>query len=170
MYKRQAQARVGQLPPALEKGDVATWAHVDRAALRILSTQIRHYSTRDAEEPAKSVVFSAEHRALAHEAAAKSTVLLQNHTVDGKPILPLDPTSLSRVAVIGRLANAINTGDGGSSSVKDCPEVTTAYAGIKSALPTANITLEEADSVSAARAAAEPVSYTHLTLPTKRIV
>jgi len=150
-----AQARVGQLRPALEKGDVATWAHVDRAALRILSTQIRHYSTRDPSEPSKSVVFSAEHRALAHEAAAKSMVLLQNQHVDSKPILPLDPTSLSHVAVIGRLANAINTGDGGSSSVKDCPEITTAYAGIKSALPSATITLEEADSVSAARAAAE---------------
>jgi beta-glucosidase len=65
--------------------------------------------------------------------------------------LPLQADQLKKVAVIGRLANAINTGDGGSSSVKDCPEIITAYAGLKAALPSAHITLEERDDASAAK-------------------
>lgn len=81
-------------------------------------------------------------------------VLLQNELVDGKPLLPLQATELKKVAVVGRLANAVNTGDGGSSSVKDCPDIITAYAGLKTALPSASVTLEERDDASAAKSAA----------------
>ena len=44
-------------------------------------------------------------------------LLLRNEPVDGAPVLPLDPTQ--RVAVIGRLADTVNIGDGGSSDVWD---------------------------------------------------
>ena len=57
-----------------------------------------------------------EHQALAREAAAKAVVLLQNEPVDGTPLLPLDP-DVHRVAVLGRLADVRNLGDGGSSDV-----------------------------------------------------
>ena len=36
----------------------------------------------------------------AREAAAKSIVLLRNETVDGTPVLPLDPATLRSIAVI----------------------------------------------------------------------
>lgn len=149
-----AQQRVGQLEAKLEEGKEVTWDDVDRSVKRILATQIRHYANRETKEPEKTVVFCDEHRKLAREAAQKSMVLLQNEKVDDEPVLPLSASSLANVAVIGRLANAINTGDGGSSSVKDCPEVVTAYDGIKGALPNAKVSLCESDDVEAARKAA----------------
>lgn len=149
-----AQQRVGQLEAKLEEGKEVSWDDVDRSVKRILATQIRHYVQREAQEPEKSVVFCDEHRQLAREAAQKSMVLLQNSLVNDKPVLPFDASSLANVAVIGRLANAINTGDNGSSSVKDCPEIVTAYNGLKKALPGSNVTLSESDDVEAARKAA----------------
>lgn len=149
-----AQQRVGQLAAKLEEAKEVSWDDVDRSVKRILATQIRHYAQREAKEPERSDVFCDEHRNLAREAAEKSMVLLHNEIVDERPVLPLNASALSNVAVIGRLANAINTGDNGSSSVKDCPEVVTAYDGIKSALPKAKVSLTETDDVQAAREAA----------------
>ena len=53
-----------------------------------------------------AVVFSAEHRALAREAAARAMVLLQNEPVDGAPVLPLDPAVVRTVAVAGASPSA----------------------------------------------------------------
>jgi hypothetical protein len=60
--------------------------------------------------------------------------------VKAKPLLPLTADRLSKVAVVGRLANIANTGDRGSSRVS-CPEVVTPYQGLKAALPQAEILL-----------------------------
>ena len=62
---------------------------------------------------------SPEHRALAREVAARSVVLLRNEPVDGAPVLPLAADGLRVAAVLGRLADAVNLGDGGSSDVWD---------------------------------------------------
>jgi beta-glucosidase len=61
-------------------------------------------------------------------------VLLRNEPVDGRPLLPLDPGRLARVAVLGRLADVANTGDHGSSDVR-APAVVTPLAGLRAALP-----------------------------------
>src|SRR5262245_64836027 len=61
-----AQQRARDLPGALERGEV-TWEHVDRAARRILGTQLRAYARRDEAEPDASVVFCGEHGALSRE-------------------------------------------------------------------------------------------------------
>ncbi|GIF22595.1 beta-glucosidase-like glycosyl hydrolase [Actinoplanes tereljensis] len=122
------QQRAQHLPEAVEE------EFVDRAARRILRTQLA-YHARDLEPaPSPDVVFSAEHRALAREVAQRSMVLLKN---DG--VLPLDASSLTSVAVLGRLAATANTGDQGSSDVRS-PEVVTALAGLTAALPGVRVT------------------------------
>jgi beta-glucosidase-like glycosyl hydrolase len=147
------QQRAQHLPGDLAEGR-ASWDDVDRAARRILRTQLRSYATRDETEPSLDVVFSAEHRALAREAAARSMVLLKNDGVGGSPLLPLDPSSISTLAVIGRLTDAQNMGDHGSSDVHS-PEGVTPLQGLTAALPDARITqVTEDDPATAAAAAA----------------
>ena len=60
-------------------------------------------------------------------------VLVRNAPVGGAPILPLDAATLSRVAVLGPLADVANTGDAGSSDVRP-PSVVTPLAGLRDAL------------------------------------
>ncbi len=67
------------------------------------------------EEPSNvdpSVIASDEHLAVAQEAAEKGAVLLKNESA----ALPLDESALSRLAVVGLLADTPNTGDTGSSN------------------------------------------------------
>jgi hypothetical protein len=77
----------------------------------------------------ESVLESEEHLAVAREAAAEGAVLLKN--TGGA--LPLSPTGLSRIAVVGVLADEANTGDTGSSSVRSS-FVVTPLQGIQEAL------------------------------------
>ena len=128
------QQHGAHLRDALTEGR-ADWSHVERAGLRILGMQLRHHVSREHEEPRNTVV-SAEHVALAREAAARSMVLLKNDAppAAAAPTLPLDPTSLGTLAVVGRLADVANTGDHGSSDVR-APYVVTALEGLRTALP-----------------------------------
>jgi beta-glucosidase len=147
------QQRGRALPDALADGR-ASWDDVRRAAVRILATQLRSAASLDGEAPSPEVVASAGHRALAREAAALSMVLLRNEPVDGTPVLPL-PTGLRSLAVIGRLADEPGTGDHGSSDVR-APEVVTALAGLRAALPDVDLRhVPDDDPEAAAAAAAE---------------
>ncbi|RZS87385.1 beta-glucosidase [Motilibacter rhizosphaerae] len=146
------QQRGEHLAKDIEEGR-ASWDDVRRSGVRILATQLRHAASLTEAEPDASVVASAEHRALARETAARAMVLLRNESVDGAPVLPLDASSLRRVAVIGRLADQANTGDHGSSDVR-APEVVTALAGLRAALPDAEVVHVDADDPAAAAAAA----------------
>lgn len=119
-------------------------ALVDRAARRLLRTQLAFAAAVPAEPPPLSVVAGAEHRALAREVAARSMVLLRNSTVDGAPVLPLSAGRLRRVAVLGPLADVANTGDHGSSDVR-APSVVTALAGLRDALPDVSFVDSAAD-------------------------
>ncbi|MFP3380849.1 hypothetical protein SB767_31485, partial [Bacillus sp. SIMBA_069] len=89
-------------PTDLKEGR-ASWSDVDRSGLRIIATQLRHYASTLDREPNEDVVFSAQHRALAHEAAREAVVLLKNDEVGGVPLLPLDAAGIRRLAVIGAL-------------------------------------------------------------------
>jgi beta-glucosidase len=150
-----AQQRAQHLPEAIRSGAV-TDDHIERAARRILSTQLRSYARRQDSEPSSAVVFSEAHRDLAREVAGRAMVLLKNDPVDGQPLLPLDPGALGRVAVIGRLADVANTGDHGSSDVRS-PTVVTPLEGLRAALPGVEISHTSADdpalAADAARAA-----------------
>jgi hypothetical protein len=77
----------------------------------------------------ESALESEEHLAVAREAAAEGAVLLKNTA----GALPLSPTGLSRIAVVGVLADEANTGDTGSSSVRSS-FVVTPLQGIQEAL------------------------------------
>lgn len=148
-----AQQRVVHLADDLAAGR-ASWADVERAALRTLGTQLRHHAGRTLAEPGSAVMACAEHRALAREVAGRAMVLLRNEAVDGRPVLPLDAAALHRVAVLGRLADLPSTGDHGSSDVR-APEVVTALAGLRAALPGVAIEhVTDADPLAAAATAA----------------
>ena len=108
--------RQQHLPAALDRGE-ATWADVDRSVERVIGTLLRFDHVLSTPSPSVDVLGQREHRALAREAAARSVVLLRTEPVDSSPVLPLSPTQ--HVAVIGRLANTVNIGDGGSSDVWD---------------------------------------------------
>lgn len=134
-----------RLLAAVEAGDVPL-AVVDRACGRILRAL---YAVETAVEPradyGMGVVACAEHVALALEAAEKSAVLLVN---DG--VLPL--AAGVRLAVLGRLAGVVNTGDNGSSRVR-APYVVTVLEGLRRVFGDV-LTGDEGDLVGAAEAAA----------------
>jgi beta-glucosidase len=96
---------------------------IDTACRRILRTL---YTAGAAEDPLpaypESLVANEQHLALALEAAEKSAVLLKNDSV-----LPF--AKGTRLAVLGRLARLINTGDNGSSRVQ-ARHVVTALEGL----------------------------------------
>jgi beta-glucosidase len=147
------QQRAQHLPADLESGRAA-WAWVERSGVRSIATQLRFEAGRTAPAPAPEAVASDAHRALAREAAARAMVLLRNEPVDGAPVLPLDASTITRVALIGRLADMPNTGDHGSSDVR-ATHVVTALEGLRAALPGAQIdTVPDDDPQAAASAAA----------------
>lgn len=107
----------------VENGEVPV-ERVDDAVLRLLRQQLRLVRPGSYDP---DLVGSESNRALAREAAQKSIVLLQN---DGN-LLPVQ--GLEKIAVIGRLADTPNTGDGGSSDTRPA-YVITPLAGIQAAL------------------------------------
>ena len=114
MPYRMVRAR--DLPDALERGE-ASWDDVDAAARHIVATLLRFDDVLSTPAPPRDVLGAPAHRALAREVAARSVVLLRNEPVDAAPVLPL--ARGARVAVVGRLADRVNLGDGGSSDVWD---------------------------------------------------
>jgi beta-glucosidase len=116
--------RAQHLPGALERGE-ASWADVDESVTRLIATLLRFDPVLGAPPPEPEVIGCAAHRDLARLAAARSTVVLRNDDIDGAPLLPLDPTVPTSVAVLGRLADEVNLGDSGSSDVwaNDCRTV-----------------------------------------------
>lgn len=114
MPYRMVRAR--DLAGALERGEVS-WDDVDAAVTRVVATLLRFDDVLARPAPPRDALGAPEHRALAREVAARSAVLLRNEPVDGSPVLPL--TRDANVAVIGRLADQVNLGDGGSSDVWD---------------------------------------------------
>ena len=108
--------RAQHLRAALDRSD-ASWDDVDDAAARVIATRLRFDDVLSRPAPDPAVLGSREHRALAREVAGRSVVLLRNEAVEGVPVLPLVPGT--RLAVIGRLADTVNIGDGGSSDVWD---------------------------------------------------
>lgn len=117
------------LDPALDAGE-CTEDDITRAVTNTVTTLLRFAELLAAPAPDLHVLASAPHRALAREAATKAMVLLRNEPVDGTPVLPIEVTSVSRVAVLGRLAAMRNLGDGGSSDVW-APSVVTPLDGVR---------------------------------------
>jgi beta-glucosidase len=137
-----------KLQAAVESADVPA-ALVDEAVLRLLRRKIDYATRPDPIPYPASLVRAAEHVALTREAAEKSLVLLKN---DG--LLPLDASSLKSLAVVGRLADAPNLGDYGSSRVyPPAGTVVTVVAGLRSRLG-ARVVHEPGADLAKAKAAA----------------
>ena len=144
------QQRAATLPAALGNGGLNR-ADVERAANRQLSAQIR-LALRARPNPPAGVVASTEHRRLAREAACRGAVLLRNQVRDGMPALPLAQASLSRVALLGPLADLSNQGDVGSSMVSP-PSSVTILDGLRERLGTKLIHAGGTDPAAAVAAA-----------------
>ena len=150
------QQRAAALPGALAAGEIG-WDLVARSGVRLLAAQLRSYAERGT--PAKSGEMAApEARALAREVAARAMVLLRNEPVGGAPVLPIDPAGVRRLAVIGRLADARNMGDKGSSDVRP-PSQVSPLAGIRAAFPNAEILLATDDDPAFAAAIAAQADH-----------
>jgi beta-glucosidase len=124
-----------RLMKLVRKGEVSE-SVIDEAVLRILRQKIRFAQVGEPIRYATSAVPTPEHKALAREAAQKSMVLLKNERVADSPhpILPVNIAHVKSIAVIGKLANARNIGDRGSSMVRP-PYVVTMLEGIRTAVP-----------------------------------
>ena len=120
-----AQQRAMALADAVGSGELSEDL-IDQRVTETVATLLRFVSVF-AREPGPEVIACGEHRALAREAASASMVLVANDD-----LLPVDPASLTRVAVLGRLAATPNLGDGGSSDVYP-PEVATPLDGLHAA-------------------------------------
>ena len=146
------QQRKATLPRALRDGRLAR-ADVERAAGRLIAAQLR-LALRALPAPPREVVAGADHRRLAREAAARGAVLLRNERVDGVPALPLS-ADVGRVAVLGRLADAANLGDTGSSRVRP-PATVSVLHGLRERLGDRVVHVASAGPAAAGPAAAGP--------------
>jgi len=147
-----AQQRATHLRLQLASGETS-WDKVERAGVRLIAAQLRSYASRAQGEFPQEIMANDEARALARTVAGRSMVLLKNDVVEGAPILPLAPGEIRSIAVIGRLANAPNMGDHGSSDVR-APSHSTPVDGITAAFPGARITVVTDDDCASAAAAA----------------
>jgi beta-glucosidase len=145
--------RAQHLRDALDGGE-ASWGDVDASVTRLVATLLRFDEVLSAPPPGRDVIGCDEHRALARSVAARTTLLLRNEIVDGTPVLPLRADDLP-AAVIGRLADTVNLGDGGSSDVWAL-ECTTVLAGLREALP--HVVYDPGDDLETAARAAESAS------------
>jgi len=108
-----ARHRYGRpLTRAVQSGVVSEQI-VDEAVNRVLATRLLFALAPDREEYPETVIACPEHVALARDVAEQSAVLLKN---DG--VLPFAVDATRKLAVIGRLGTASNTGDRGSSHVR----------------------------------------------------
>ena len=99
---------------------------IDDSAKRIIQTVLKFTRRKDPMKYDKSLIACKEHVELAREAAEKSMVLLKNKN----KILPLNVDKIRTLAIIGRLADLKNTGDRGSSYVRQ-KNIITPLQGIK---------------------------------------
>jgi len=99
---------------------------VDDSARRILRTVLKYTTKEDPQNYNSELIGCSEHVLLAREVAEKSMVLLKNQG----NLLPLNINKIDSLAVIGRLANLKNTGDHGSSHVRQ-NNIITPLQGIK---------------------------------------
>ncbi|MFJ6001742.1 beta-glucosidase [Arthrobacter sp. NPDC092385] len=118
-----------KLVAAAESGEVSREAILEKVT-RILRLAAR-VGVLDGFEPAVTdVPAEIDGRAFAREAAIRGSVLVRN---EGN-VLPLDPSTLKRVAVIGHNASEARTQGGGSATVMPL-RIVSPLEGLREALP-----------------------------------
>jgi beta-glucosidase len=101
-----------RLLAAVKAGEVPT-AQIDDAALRMCRLIVRTGALDGAPAPTGELR-TARHRRIAEDAAVEAVVLLKNEA----DLLPLEPATLRRLAVVGPNAAARRIQGGGSSQVR----------------------------------------------------
>ena len=101
-----------EIPQALKEGRV-TEDDLNEAVGYILRTILYYETRKDPEAFTPDVIARPSHIAVAKRAAEEAAVLLKN---EGH-VLPLNPEKTGRILVLGKLGNAQNIGDHGSSMV-----------------------------------------------------
>jgi len=101
-----------KLLAAVEAGEVPT-ARIDDAALRLCRLILRT-GVLDGGAPPTGELRTARHQRIARDAAIEAVVLLKNQG----DLLPLEPATLRRIAVVGPNAAARRIQGGGSSQVR----------------------------------------------------
>ena len=99
---------------------------VDDSVRRILRTVLKYTTKKDPQDYNSDLIGCEDHVFLAREVAEKSMVLLKNQ----EEILPFDANKMDSLAVIGPLADLKNTGDHGSSNIRQ-KNIITPLQGIK---------------------------------------
>jgi len=121
-----AMHHIQHLKGLVERGEVPA-SRIDDAVLRVLRQIVRFAQGRSPQDYPLESVGSQAHTRVAREAAEKAIVLLKNEG----GLLPLK--GLKTLAVIGKLADTPNTGDGGSSNTYPA-YVITPLQGLREAL------------------------------------
>ncbi|UCD84775.1 MAG: glycoside hydrolase family 3 C-terminal domain-containing protein [Deltaproteobacteria bacterium] len=99
---------------------------IDEAVTRIIRQKLRFSHLEKKAGYSRQRVAGPAHTALARKVAQKGIVLLKNDN----SALPLNYEELKKIAVVGRLAERVNLGDRGSSSVRP-PYAVTPLRGIR---------------------------------------
>ncbi|MFM8267592.1 MAG: glycoside hydrolase family 3 protein [Ilumatobacteraceae bacterium] len=108
--------RGATLAAAIDAGEVAI--DVVRARARAVLETLEWTGALDREDPgAESTRDDPDDHALVRRAAAEGMVLVRNVVRTDRPVLPLDPTTVRRVAVIGPNADRGQLMGGGSAHV-----------------------------------------------------
>ena len=141
--------RYSLLPYKLKKGEISE-KDIDTAVGRVLRGMIRVLPKY--KNYPKSVILSKEHTALARKVATKGMVLLKNEN----NTLPI--AKGKKIAVVGRYADKINTGDHGSSNVFS-PYTVTPYQGLKAKFGGNNVVVYNGCDAQKAKDAVENSDY-----------
>ncbi|MFH8224671.1 ricin-type beta-trefoil lectin domain protein [Streptomyces sp. NPDC018057] len=96
----------------------------------------------------KSVIQSADHKALAAKAADASMVLLKNGTLaaTGRPLLPLKAASVRKAVVLGTLADTVSLGSYGNAPAQQISMRQGVTDALKAANPGASVLYDAAGS------------------------
>ena len=112
------------LKNGIKDGEI-TEADIDKIVTRTLKTRLKYAFSDDQASYGHEMIEKESHVTLARVAAEKSMVLIKNDEV-----LPFSSETGQKVLVLGKLANAENTGDHGSSNSTSL-NITTPYEGIQ---------------------------------------
>lgn len=120
--------KLSNIKKLLKEGKITT-GEIDSLVQPIVRTKLEWASRKDEITYQKRLLGCDKHISLAKEAAEKSAVLLKNEN----GILPLNKSSIKKIAIVGSVAKTQNDGDHGSSKVKS-KYVMTSFDGIKNYL------------------------------------
>jgi len=117
-----------KLEKAINRGEISPNL-VDDSIRRILRTVLKFTTKEDPQKYDSDLIGCSDHVLLAREAAEKSMVLLKNQ----EKLLPFNANEMDTLAVFGYLADLKNTGDHGSSHVRQ-KNIITPLQGIKNSI------------------------------------